>query len=125
MTPDAPPPLIPYHRPKPSNFTAISVKALPIATWYTVSLSYYVVVLEAVNMGTDFCPCCIGTGGAGLGLISVHVALQILQSCGKHMMYNPKTMTCDSVANVRALRPECAEPPPGEWLSFFSFLLQS
>ncbi|XP_043237348.1 hemocytin-like [Amphibalanus amphitrite] len=37
---------------------------------------------------------------------------EIMQSCGKHMMYNPKTMTCDSVANVRALREECAAAPP-------------
>ncbi|XP_037075331.1 hemocytin-like [Pollicipes pollicipes] len=34
---------------------------------------------------------------------------EYLRSCGPDMMYNPDSMTCDSLFNVLALRPECEE----------------
>lgn len=32
-----------------------------------------------------------------------------IKTCGPSMMYNPLSMTCDHIANVKAMKPECGE----------------
>lgn len=33
----------------------------------------------------------------------------IEQTCGSYMMYNPNTLTCDSIDAVSSIRPECGK----------------